>query len=86
MAETKTFPEGIRCFKKHDKAPDFVLGTMVVTPNQLVTWLKSNSNLLTDYKGEKQLRLQILSGKDGPYVCVDTYKPKEKVEDSSLPF
>jgi hypothetical protein len=48
--------------------------------------LKSNSNLLTDYKGEKQLRLQILSGKDGPYVCVDTYKPKEKVEDTSLPF
>jgi hypothetical protein len=83
----KVFPEGIRCFKKHDKAPDFILGTMVVTPNQLVTWLKSNSNLLTDYKGEKQLRLQILSGKDGPYVCVDTYKPKEKVsDDQGLPF
>jgi len=93
MAETKIYPKGIMCFEKHKNAPDFVLGSMVITPNQLMAWLRENEGLLTEYKGEKQLRLQVLNGNKGMYLAVDTYKPKTGVEgfnpkqdDGDLPF
>ena len=36
----KVFTKGIRTFAKHNSAPDFVLGELVITPNELFTWLK----------------------------------------------
>lgn len=85
MAEKKIYPQGIMCFKKHDKAPDFVLGSMVISLSKFKEWVNSEGkDLLTEYKGDKQLRLQVLSGKDGPYVAVDTYKKQEAGQD--LPF
>lgn len=93
------YPEGVRTFKKHEKAPEFVLGTVIITPNELFKWLKENPQYLTDYKGEKQIKLQCLKKKDGGITfTVDTYKPKEKppievlkekfdaVEENDLPF
>lgn len=72
-------PEGIRFFPKHDKAPDFVLGTMVVTMNDLFAFCKANESLLTEYNGKKQIKLQILKSKQGKlYAAVDTYKAAEK--------
>ena len=86
----KNFPEGIRAFAPHEKAPEFVKASIVVTPNQLVTWLKANPSFLKDYKGEKQLRLVLKSGTKGLYLEVDTYEPKAKTftkdADESLPF
>jgi len=79
MAE-KIYPKGIVTFKKNDKAPSFVLGTIVITPNELNKWLKENLSLLTEYKGEKQLKLQVLQGKEKLTLVVDTWKPAEKVE------
>lgn len=86
-------PEGIRFFPKHEKAPDFVLGTMIITPNDLYEWLKSKPELLSEYNGKKQIRLQLLNSKQGKiYAAVDTWKPEpkaptEKAEDrSDLPF
>jgi hypothetical protein len=83
----KIYPEGIRAFSKHDKAPDFVKGTIVITPNDLFAWLKKNENLLTEYEGKKQIKLQILEGQKGLYLQVDTYK-KDSVPgySDSLPF
>lgn len=71
-------PEGLRFFPKHQNQPDFVLGTMIITPNDLVSWLKENPQLLTDYNGAKQIKLQLLNSKAGKlYAAVDTWKPAE---------
>lgn len=94
MAADKIYPKGLRFFKKHDKAPDFVLGTLVINPNELFKWLKENPQYLNEYKDEKQLKLQLLSGKDGVYATVDTYKKSTEpsapaqIDDSvdNLPF
>lgn len=89
MANEKIYPKGIRCFPKHEKQPSFVLGSMVITPNELVQWLKGNENLLSEYNGEKQLKLQILNGDKGIYLTVDTYKAEAKTataKTDDLPF
>ena len=68
-------PKGIRFFNKHQNAPDFVIGTAVITLNDLVTFCKENESLLSEYNGQKQIRLQVLKSKDGNLYCaVDTYK------------
>ena len=75
------FPKGLRIFGPKENAPDFVKGQLIITLNELIQYCKENSDLLTDYKGEKQLRLQILEKKDksGLNLVVDTYKPKSDV-------
>lgn len=88
-------PEGLRFFPKHANAPDFVVGTLIITPNDLFAWLKSKPELLTEYDGKKQLKLQLLNSKAGKlYAAVDTFKPEPKAsnqqgqlaDDGSLPF
>jgi hypothetical protein len=88
--------KGIRLFEKKANQPDFVLATGVITPNDLVAFLKENPELLTEYNGQKQVRIQVLKSKDGkPYVSVDTWKPdsaaavpakQDAEKDGSLPF
>ena len=69
-------PKGLRMFNKHEKAPDFVIGTLVVTPDDLNAFCIDNETLMTEYNGSKQLKVQILRSKDGELYCaVDTYKP-----------
>ena len=80
----KKFPEGVRFFTPHSKAPDFVIGSLVITPNDLVAWLKKEPELLTEYEGKKQIKLQVLKSKEGkPYLQVDTFKKDVKDE---MPF
>lgn len=83
MAE-KIYAAGIKCFPKRDKAPDFVLGSVVISPDDLNAWCIDNKDLLSEYKGKKQLRLDLLQGKEGPYLSVNTFKKQEQSED--LPF
>lgn len=85
MSKEAIYPEGVRVFAPHPKAPDYVKATIVITPNDLVSWLKKNEHLLSEYEGKKQLKLQLLDGNKGLYCTVDTYK-KEAKEDESLPF
>ena len=86
MANEKIYPQGISAFAKHANAPDFVLGTVIITPNDLVSWLKENENLLTEYNGKKQLKLQLTMSKDGrPSFSVDTWKPEPKVDETTAP-
>jgi len=89
----KIYIKGLRTFKPNEKAPDFVKGTLLITPNELFEFLKENESLLTDYKGTKQLRCQILDGDKGLYFTVDTFKPQAKEEaitsgsdSDSMPF
>lgn len=77
MSKEKIYVNGFRTFKKHEKAPSFVLGTLVITPNDFIRWLKENESYLTEYKGSKQLRCQILEGDKGIYFVVDTYKSEQ---------
>ena len=93
MSEKKIYPKGIMAFPPHEKAPSFVKGSIVITPRQLVDWIKENPALLMQYKEEKQLRLQLTQGQDGKLsLSVDTWKPnsqaapkKEEPKDD-LPF
>lgn len=82
----KIFPEGIRIFKPRQGAPDFVKGYVVITPNTLIAWLKKNPDFLKEYNGEKQLNLDLLEGKQGLYVAVNTYQKQGAKEEDSLPF
>lgn len=73
------FPEGVRAFSPSDKAPEFILASVVITPNQLVSWLKKNDGLMTEYNKEKQIKLTLLKSKEGiPFFQVDTFKPDGK--------
>ena len=91
----KVFAKGIRTFAKHNSAPDFVLGELVITPNELFAWLKGEgAQYLTEYKETKQLKLQVTKSRDGGLMlAVNTYKPqvqteapKPKAESDGLPF
>jgi len=82
MSET-IYPKGIRVFKPHDNAPDFVKGTVIITMNELFTFCKENENLLSEYNGNKQLKCQLLNGDKGMYMTVDTWKPDSNSQSSS---
>ena len=71
----KIYPKGLRTFPPREGAPDFVKGTLIVTPRELIDFCKENESLLTDYKGAKQLRCNMLEGDKGLYFQVDTWKP-----------
>ena len=78
MSQEKIYPKGLRVFKPNDNAPDFVKGTLIITPNELFTFCKENESLMSEYNGSKQLKCQILDGNNGLYFQVDTYKPAQQ--------
>jgi hypothetical protein len=59
MAE-KIYPQGIMCFPPREGAPDFVKGKMIITLNEFVKWAKTQTEHMTEYKGEKQLKFDML--------------------------
>lgn len=80
------FPKGVRVFDPHAKAPGFIKGSIVITLNELVTFCKENPDLLSEYNGQKQIKLQIQEKKQGGLmITVDTYK-KETAPKDDLPF
>jgi len=74
MAE-KIFPKGFYP-KKRDGAPDFVLTSISIKVPEAVPFLESMQN------NAGYVNLDLLSGNNGPYLVVNTYKPtaKEEVE------
>ena len=89
MAE-KVYVEGFRGFKPNEKAPDFVLGTLIVTPKEFIDFLNNKcSKHFTEYNGKQQIKFQVLRAKDGGLTfVVDTYKQEQKQEPESndIPF
>ena len=74
MSNTKIFPKGISFFPPKENAPSWVKGSLIITPRQLVEWLKENESVLVENeKYGKQLRLQVTD----KGVQVDTWKPTE---------
>lgn len=83
----KVYPKGVMVFSPRANAPEFVKGSIVISLNELVKFCNENPGLLTEYKGEKQLRLQLKEGNKGLYAEVDTYQPgAKKEEEEKLPF
>ena len=86
MSET-IYPKGLRTFPPRDEAPDFVKGTLIVTPSELNRFCADNPNLMTDYKGTPQLRLNILLNKNdrGVNLNVDTWRPDANQQPETPP-
>jgi hypothetical protein len=78
MAKT-VYVDGMRVFKPHANAPDFVKGTLLITVNDLIVFAKANEQYMRDYKGAKQLPCQILSNDNGDLsITLDTFKPSNQ--------
>jgi hypothetical protein len=78
----KIYPKGVIAFKPHEKAPKFVIATVVINPKELAKWLVGEgAESLTDGKYGSQLKLQIAEF-DGKFtISVDNWKkPTEQVE------
>ena len=90
----KKYADGVRFFERKDNQPDFVLGALVITPEKIQAWSVMNSDLLTEYQGNRQVKFQVKRSKDGKiYIELDTYKPGNRLPDpigpadsDNLPF
>lgn len=75
----KIYPKGINFFNKRDNAPEFVKGSIVITPKQLIDWMTENKQLMKDSeKYGKQFVFQVTD----KGLSVDTWKPSEKKEEA----
>lgn len=76
MAEqTKIYPKGINFFAPRQGAPEWVKGSIIISPNELFKWLKENPDLITEHeKHGKQIRLTATD----KGISVDTWKPTPK--------
>ena len=69
------FVEGFHIFKPNEKAPDFILAEVILTPEVLIKWMEGNVDLLEKSKYGEQFRLTLKESKSGTYYfAVNTYK------------
>ena len=72
MSEKKQFPKGITFFAPREKAPIWVLGSVVINMRELVDWVAANPSVLVEHeKYGKQLKLTVTD----KGMQVDTWKP-----------
>jgi len=80
----KIYANGIYWNEKRVNAPNFVLGSLSIDIE------KFDINSLKQYANWKYIKLNVLMGKDKPYVTVDTYKStgdkKTPVTIDDVPF
>ena len=75
------YSQGIYFNKKHEKAPEFVLGSLSIRKQSFLDWLGAQP---ADEKG--YVRLKISDGKDGkPYIAVDDWKPGQERKPKTEP-
>lgn len=66
------FPKGMRVFKKHPNAPDFVVADMTISLPDFIEDANKNQ------KGG-EVKLTIKEAKSGKYYCIyNRYEPKEQ--------
>lgn len=71
--------EGVRFFNAKANQPEFVIGSGVITLDELFEFSKANPGLKTEYNGKQQIKFQLLKSKAGNlYAKVDTWKPTEQ--------
>lgn len=80
MATEKVYPKGIRTFKAGDKAPSFILGTIVIDVDEFQDWLRTTGReYVTQYQDKDQIKLTVLqSDKTGINIQVDTYRKEQQ--------
>lgn len=71
-----TYVEGLRGFNPREGSNQNVIGNLIISPRQLVEFIKANPDCLTDYKEEKQIRVTIWKNDKGLSFTLD--KPKEE--------
>ena len=76
MSDT-IYPQGVKAFSPKDGSPEWVAGDLIISLDEFKEFVNSNQDLLSEYKGKKQLRLSLLNGRKGLYLTVNTFKPKE---------
>jgi len=96
MSKEIIYAKGLRAFNKHEKSPDFVVGTVVVSIDEFTQFIKDNEKYQTEYNGKKQLKLEVTKNRDGVLVySINTYKkdaqpqsqaPQTQAESDGLPF
>lgn len=75
MTKDKKFIQGIIAFKPKK---DFIKAELVISLNELVKFCKDNPEFLTEYNGEKQLKIQVKESKSGKfYVDHNDWKPNQ---------
>lgn len=79
MSETKIYPKGISFFAPRENAQKWVLGSLIISPNELVKWMEGNKQLLVESeKYGKQYKLQVTD----KGLQVDTWKPSQEKKES----
>ena len=70
----KTFAEGIYFNDKHEKAPDFVIGSISIQYDKFIDWIAKQESNEKGY-----IKLDIVRSKAGkPYITLNTYKAQQK--------
>ena len=72
------YAEGLRFFNPRETAPEFVKGEVIVNLKEFFDFVSKQKEYYSEYQGNKQLKLNMLSGKNGMYFTVDTFKPTPK--------
>lgn len=85
MAAEKVYADGIIVFKPKDGSPTFVKGDILIGIDVLMKWANDHPEYLHDYKGDRQIKLQLLDGTKGLYVTVNTYKKESTAPQSKKP-
>ena len=69
-------PKGIFVNDPHEKAPEWVLGSLAIDVNTFSNWLMDQTE--TEKEPEKYVRFDILRSKEGkPYLRLNTFKKGE---------
>lgn len=79
MNDEKIFVDGMGFKDPSDKAPDFVLGSLWIRPDDLIEWIGNNRD--GDY-----INIKLLRSKNGkPYLELDTWKPNTEARPDATP-
>ena len=70
--QDREFASGLYFNKKRDNAPDFVLGSISIDKEKFLPWLDQKQI------DGKYLNLDVLMGKEKPYICVNTFVPTKR--------
>lgn len=85
MSEEKTYVKGFNAFKKHEKAPSFVLGKLAIGLNEFFKFAQESKKYHRDYNGKPQLYVDILMGKDDKLkFTLDTWQPNQQPDPKAI--
>lgn len=79
METEKIFVNGLISKDVADTAPEWILGKMSISVNELINWLEKNRKL-QDENGWINLTVKRSQKTGKRYIEVDTWKPEPKME------